>query len=242
MGLGSPTVAELLAHSGFDWLVIETEHSALDAAEVQHMLMAMNGTNAVPIVRVQSSDPVFIQRALDMGAMGIVVPLVKSVAEAQQVVAATRFPPHGTRSFGPLRAGHFTFDSQDYFERANDNILTILILETKGALDSLDAIAALPGIDGLYVGEYDLSLSLGLNPMHLPLQEVDAVIERLLAVARATGIAAGIGVGTPDQLRRRQDQGFTLLGYGPDYIMLAKAAREGVASLHGDRAQDGRTE
>src|SRR5207247_2379515 len=123
-----------------------------------------------------------IQRALDMGAMGIVVPMVKSVAEAQQVVAATRFPPQGTRSFGPLRAGRYTFDSQDYFERANDNILTVLILETKEAVDSLDALAALPGVDGLYVGEYDLSLSLGLNPMRLPLPEIDAVIERLLAV------------------------------------------------------------
>jgi 2-keto-3-deoxy-L-rhamnonate aldolase RhmA len=241
MGLGSPTVAELLAHAGFDWLVIETEHSALDTAEVQHMLMAMNGTNAVPIVRVQSSDPVFIQRALDMGAMGIVVPMVKSVAEAQQVVAATRFPPLGTRSFGPLRAGHYTFDSQDYFERADDNILTILIMETKGTVDNMGAIAALPGIDGFYVGEYDLSLSLGLNPMNLPLAEIEAVIERLLSVARETGIAAGIGASTPDQLRRRRDQGLTLLGYGPDYGMLAAAAREGVASLRGDSAPEGRT-
>jgi 2-keto-3-deoxy-L-rhamnonate aldolase RhmA len=238
MGLGSPTVAELLAYAGFDWLVIETEHSALDAADVQHMLMAMSGTNAVPIVRVQSSNQVFIQRALDIGAMGIVVPLVKSVEEARQVVAATRFPPHGTRSFGPLRAGHFTFDSQDYFERANDNILTILILETRGAVDSLDEIAALPGIDGLYVGEYDLSLSLELNPMHLPLPEIDAVIERLLALTRQTGMAAGIGAGTPDQVRRRRDQGFTLIGYGPEYVMLAGAAREGVASLHGDGSRE----
>jgi 2-keto-3-deoxy-L-rhamnonate aldolase RhmA len=234
MGLGSPTVAELLAHAGFDWLVIETEHSALDIEGVQHMLMAMNGTNAVPLVRVQSSNPVFIQRALDIGAMGIVVPLVSSVAEAQQVVAATRFPPHGTRSFGPLRAGHFTFDSRDYFERADDNILVILILEMKGAVDSLDEIAGIPGIDGLYVGEYDLSLSLGLNPMYLPLPEIDAISERLLAVAGRTGIAAGIGVGTPDQLLRRRDQGFTLLGYGPDYGMLAAAAREGVASFRGE--------
>jgi 2-keto-3-deoxy-L-rhamnonate aldolase RhmA len=239
MGLGSPTVAELLAHAGFDWLVIETEHSAVDIAEVQHMLMAMSGTNVVPLVRVQSSNPVFIQRALDIGAMGIVVPLVNSAAEAQQVVAATRFPPQGTRSFGPLRAGHFTFDSQDYFERADDNILTILILETKGAVDSLEEISALPGIDGLYVGEYDLSLSLGLNPMSLPLPEIDAVIERLLAVAGRTGIAAGIGASTPDQLLRRRDQGFTLLGYGPEYVMLSAAAREGVASFRGDTAQKG---
>jgi 4-hydroxy-2-oxoheptanedioate aldolase len=231
LGLGSPTVAELLGHAGFDWLVIETEHNGLDAAEVQHMLMAISSSEAIPIVRVPSSNPVFIQRALDMGAMGVLVPMVRSVAEAQQVVAATRFPPHGTRSFGPLRATRYTFDSQDYFERANDNILVIFILETKEAAENLGAFAAIPGVDGLFVGEYDLSLSLGLNPMNLPLPEVDAVIDRLLTISRQGGVAAGIGSSTPDQLHHRQSQGFRLLSYAPDYVMLANAARAGVAAL-----------
>ena len=113
------------------------------------------------------------------------------------MVAATRFPPEGTRSFGPLRAARYTFDSEDYFRRANDNILVLFILETREMVEDLEAIAAIRGVDGLYVGEYDLSLSLGLNPMNLPLAQVDAVVDRLLDVARRTGVAAGIGVEQP---------------------------------------------
>ena len=117
MGLGSPTLAEMLAHAGFDYLVVETEHNALDTAEIQQMLMAMNGTDTIPFVRLPSASPVFIQRALDIGAMGIVVPLVKTAAEAEAIVHATRYPPVGSRAFGGLRASHYTFDNQDYFYR-----------------------------------------------------------------------------------------------------------------------------
>ena len=164
VGLGSPNAAELLAHAGFEWLIIETEHSALDSAEIEHMLMAINGAEAVPIVRVPSADPVYIQRALDFGAMGIMVPMVKTVEEAQAVVRATRYPPAGTRGYNPLRAAHYSFDSKDYFYRANDNLLVALILETKEAVQSLEAIASVPGVDVLFLGPFDLCLSLGLDP------------------------------------------------------------------------------
>src|SRR5436190_12615175 len=119
LGLGSPNVAELLSHAGFDWLVIETEHNGLDSAEVEHLLMAMNGADVIPIVRVPSANPVYIQRALDMGALGIMVPMVKSAQEALAIVAATRYPPAGSRSFGPLRASHYSFDNADYLAHAN---------------------------------------------------------------------------------------------------------------------------
>ena len=127
-------MAELMAHAGMDWLVIETEHNALDSAEIQHMLMAMNGSDTIPIVRVPSSNPAFIQRALDMGAMGIMAPSVRTADEARAIVSATRYPPVGTRTWGPLRASEYTFDNADYFHRANDNILVCLILETNEAV------------------------------------------------------------------------------------------------------------
>ena len=104
MGLGSPNLAELLSQVGLDFLVIETEHNGLDSAEVEHMLMAIKGTETIPIVRVPSHDYVFIQRALDMGAMGILVPMLKTAAEVESIVAATRYPPRGTRGWGPMRA------------------------------------------------------------------------------------------------------------------------------------------
>ena len=216
---------------GYDWLLVETEHNGMDTADVQHMLMAMNGTDTIPLVRVPPSDPVFIQRALDIGALGLMVPLVKTAAEAQDIVSATRLPPEGRRSLGPLRASNYTFDNEDYYNRVNDNILVALILETKEAVDNLEEIAAVPGIDALYIGQWDLSLALGLNPLRLPHPEVEAVIERALEVGRKSGVAIGNGARTPEDLRSNQARGFTFLSYGPDYGLLAAAARAGVEAF-----------
>ena len=228
LGLGSPTVAELLAHAGFDWLLIETEHNALDSAEIQQMLMGMSGTDTIPIVRIPSTNPVFIQRALDMGGMGIFVPMIRTADEARGVVRATRYPPEGTRGFGPLRASHYTMDYGDYYYRANDNIVVVLVAETKEFLENAEEIMAVPGVDACYVGGFDMCISLGLDPMKQPHQEIEDAIEQLLAIGRRKGVAVGFGAGTPEQLRRRQAQGLTYLNYGTDYAMLVKAAREGL--------------
>jgi 2-keto-3-deoxy-L-rhamnonate aldolase RhmA len=228
LGLGSPSVAELMAHAGFDWLVIETEHNGLDSAEIEHMLRAIDGTDTVPLVRVPSSSHVYIQRALDMGAMGVVVPMVKTAGEAEKIVRATRLPPDGARSWGPLRASHYTFDTEDYLRRANENILVVLIIETSEAVDNLEAIAAVPGVDVLNLGPWDMSLSLGLDPQKLPLPEVDAILDRMLEAAGRGVVAVGEGAGTPGELRAAQEKGVTFLSYGGDYGLLARAAREGL--------------
>src|SRR4051794_41044869 len=204
IGLGSPNVAELMAHAGFDWLVIETEHNALDTAETQHMLMAMSGTDVVPIVRLPSMSPVYIQRALDIGAMGIVVPLVRTAAEARAVVSATRYPPPGTRSFGALRASHYTYDNEDYFARANDQILTVFIIETREALDNLDEIAAVEGVDVLFIGPADLSIALGESPLNPASDSLEVATRRILELGRRHGVAVGGGASTPDTLRAMQ--------------------------------------
>lgn len=231
MGLGAPTVAEMLAHAGFDFLVIETEHNALDTAEVQQMLMAMNGTDTIPIVRIPSANPVFIQRALDVGAMGVVVPLVKTAEEAEAIVRATRYPPQGSRAFGGLRASHFTFDNDDYFYRANDNLLVALIIETKEAIENIEAIAAVPGIDALMFGYFDLCLSFGLDPMKQPHPEIEAITERVLELGRKTGITVGLTANTPAGIQDLLARGFRFIGYGPDYALLANAVKPGIAKF-----------
>ena len=137
VGLQSPHVAELMGHAGFDFVVVESEHNAIESAEIEHILMAVGNTDSTPIVRIPTSEKVYIQKALDIGAMGIVVPAVKTAEEAGQIVSATRFPPVGGRSWGPLRASKYTFDNEDYLQNANDNILVILIIETAEALDNL---------------------------------------------------------------------------------------------------------
>ena len=232
LGLGSPTVAELMAHAGMDWLVIETEHNALDSAEIQHMLMAIDGTDTVPIVRVPNRDQVFIQRALDMGAMGILVPGVRTADEARDIVSYTRFPPNGVRSWGPLRASAYTLDNDDYLERADDNILVSLILETRDAVENLEEICAVPGVDVLTIGPWDLSLELGLDPRQLPLPEVEQITMRAQQIGRRHGVEIGVSASSPEGLRERQQQGFTFIQYGPDYNLFVNAVTEGVAALN----------
>ena len=231
MGLGSTNMAELLGYAGMDWLVIETEHNGLDGAEIQNMLMAIDGTDTVPIVRIPSSNHVYIQRALDMGAMGICVPHVKTAAEAEAIVASTRLPPEGRRSWGPMRGSKYTFDTEDYFNRINDNILVILILETKEAVDNLEAIAAVPGIDVFMIGPWDLSLSLSVNPNNLPLPEIDAVRDQALAICPQYNVAVGDSCQTPEQLRAFQEKGLTFIAYGPDYSLMVATVRAGLEAF-----------
>lgn len=236
LGLGSPPVAELLAHCGYDWLLVETEHNALDSAQVERMLMAIDGSGAMPMVRVPPSDLFAIQKALDIGGMGIIVPMVKTVEEAEAVVAATRYPPEGTRGFGPLRASRYTLDYEDYLERANQNILVGLLLETAEAVEDLERIASVPGVDLLYMGMWDLSLALGVDPRRQPHPETDAVIDKALQVGRDTGVAIGIGVGSPEDLTHRLEQGFTFLGYGSDYSLLVGGATSAVETFRASQS------
>ena len=231
LGLGSPNVAELMARAGMDWLVIETEHNGLDSAEIQHMLMAMNGSDTVPIVRVPNRDQVYIQRALDMGAMGILVPGVRTADEARAIVSYTRFPPDGVRSWGPLRASDYTLDNDDYLERAGDNILVSLILETRDAVENLEEICEVPGIDVLTIGPWDLSLELGLDPRQLPLQEIEDISRKALEIGRPRGVEIGVSAGTPEGLRERQRQGFTFIQYGPDYNLFVSAVTAGLEAF-----------
>ncbi len=228
LGLGSPHVAELLAHAGYDWLVLETEHSAVDIERVEHMMMAMEGTRANPIVRVATAEPIVIQRALDAGAMGILVPMVRTANEVQAIVDTTRYPPVGKRGFGPLRASRYMQQGREYFREANEKILVSLILETKEALDRLDEIMAVPGLDAIFVGPFDLCLSLGLDPFEQPHAEIEDALVKLVELSRRHGIAAGVGCGSPEELQQRQDQGFTFLAYGTDYMLLEGAARRGL--------------
>ncbi len=231
LGMGSATVAELLGHAGCEWLLIEMEHNGLDMAEVEHILMAIGGTDAVPLVRIPSADPVFIQRSLDIGGMGIAVPMVRTVAEAEAIVSASRYPPHGKRSFGPLRASRYTIEYEEYFERANENVLIMLIIETTEAVENLEEIASVPGIDVLFIGAFDLCLSLGLNPFDMPLPEIEAVMDRALEVGRSSGVAVGAGAGSPEELKALAARGFTFLSYGPDYQLLAKSIQPGVETF-----------
>lgn len=162
LSIPSSFSAEVMAHQGFDWVCIDMQHGVIDYQVALTMLQAIGTTATIPIVRVPWNEPGIIGKVLDAGALGVIVPMVNSVEEARQAVAACRYFPKGARSFGPTRASYYA--GTDYFAGANDQVACIPMIETKQAVDRLDDILAVPGIDAVYVGPADLSITLGLPP------------------------------------------------------------------------------
>jgi 2-dehydro-3-deoxyglucarate aldolase/4-hydroxy-2-oxoheptanedioate aldolase len=192
--LGDPIVAEVLSRVG-DFLWIDAEHNPLTPKVVEAHLMAAALAGCPSIVRVPVGDTNFVKHVLDAGADGIIAPQVRSADEARRMVAACRYPPAGTRGFGPRRAGEFG-EAVDlaYPERANSAVLAFVMLEDVGALADLDAILALPGLDGVVIGPADLSASLGhIGELDHP--EVQRAITRVIEATRSSGLMLGVGMG-----------------------------------------------
>src|SRR6266545_3811876 len=152
--------AEVMAHAGFDWLCVDMQHGVIGYQVAVTMLQAISTTETVPFVRVPWNEQGTIMKALDAGAYGVVVPIVNTAAEAAAAVAACRYPPLGIRSHGPIRAA--LYGGRDYIARGNDEVLCIVQVETKESVENLDEILAVSGVDAVYIGPADLSLSLGL--------------------------------------------------------------------------------
>ena len=178
--------AEIMAHQGWDSLTIDLQHGLVDYQKAVDMLTAISTTNTVPVARVPWNEPGMLMKVLDAGAYAVICPMVSTRAEAQSLVAATHYPPRGTRSFGPLRATLYGGD--DYQAQANDTVVVFAMIETKQALDNLDDILSVPGLDAVYIGPIDLSLALGCTPTF---DDVDApvaeAIDHILARPRRTG-------------------------------------------------------
>lgn len=204
-----PLTARRIAHGGPEYVCIDMQHGTADYGAVLRMLMAMEGAPAVPIVRVPWNEPGIIGRVLDAGAMGVIVPMVNTVDQANAAVSSCFYPPGGSRSNGPVIAAQAL--GPDYAAEADDNIVCVPMIETAEAVANLDDIAAVPGIDAFYVGPADLSRSLGLPPT---LEQNDPTfveaIARIVEVARSAGIAPGIH-STPALSAERIDFGFQMV-------------------------------
>lgn len=189
VNFGHTDVAELLSHLEFDYILLDMEHTSIDLSILQRMMQAMSGSSCVPIVRPPTNDPVVIKRILDIGAYGIVIPMVNSREEAKNAVRACKYPPEGIRGYGPRRAGLF---DPSYFETANDEILVMVIIETWKAVENIDEILSVKGIDMCDIGHNDLSIDMGLG---IPLQWdnprfLDAY-ERVVKAAKKYGVVYG---------------------------------------------------
>lgn len=238
LSLANVHTAELLANAGFDWLCVDLQHGLLDYGDLRSMLPAISTTPTVPIVRVHRNDGGDIGKVLDAGAMGVIVPMVNTPAEAAAAVAACRYAPVGSRSFGPVRAG--LYGGRGYAEEANDQIACIVMIETQQALDDVDAIVATPGVDGVYIGPADLAISLGLPLSSIAADERHlAAVTRIQDACRAAGVAAGIHtIGLADA-QRRLAAGFHFVTLGSDAGFLMQAATADLAAARRTTTTEG---
>jgi len=226
--IGHPAVADVLASEDFDFVVLDGEHSENTIEDLAAGVRAIEASDgdADPVVRVGSSDAAEIRRVLDLGVAGVVVPQIESIAEARDAVEAAHYPPEGVRGVAGGRASGYGSDLADYVETANDRVATMLQIETPGAVDDVDAIAALDGLDALFVGPADLSARLGVfGEFDSP--EFQGAIEAVTAAAETEGIPVGTLATTPEEVTvRRDDWGMDFVVAGTDVGYLRAGARE----------------
>ncbi len=228
--LCSNLAAEVIAGAGFDWILLDTEHAPNDLSQVMGQLQAMTGGTATSVVRPAWNDTVLIKRILDLGAQSLLVPFVQTPEEARAAVAATRYPPRGTRGVASIHRGNRFARVKDYFQRAHEEICVIVQIETGAALQNIEAIAAVEGVDGLFIGPSDLSAALGHlgNPVH---PEVRAAIEEAGRRIRKSGKAAGILAPVEADARHWLMNGFNVTAVGSDLNLLARTSEELAAKF-----------
>jgi 4-hydroxy-2-oxoheptanedioate aldolase len=233
LSFGSVPLAERLATLGFDWLTIDLEHSATNHETAGLMAMVIAARGGVPLVRVPSSIDDHIKRALDLGAYGIVAPMVTTAEQARAVVASCKYPPEGVRSLAGGRNDlAFETDSATYFAQANQQISVIVQVEHPRALQNIDEILAVPGVDCAFVGPQDLSGTLGCTPMlESPDPRFQEALEVILGAARKHGVATGIMVATAEQANRRAEQGFQMIALTNEVRLITTAIGEVVRQL-----------
>ncbi len=227
--LPSSEIAELVAGSGFDWLFLDMEHGLLDFAAAQRMIQAAAG-RCPCIVRVPTNDGLLISKALDTGADGIIFPHVNSAAEAEACVRAAKYPPQGVRSIGIARAQGYGQRLADDIATANEKVFLIAQAEHIDAARAIDEILAVPGIDAVFIGPYDLSASLGI-PGQVGAGSVAEAIETIRSAALRRGIPAGIFAGSAETAQSAIGRSFNFVCVATDTLLLADASRRLLAAL-----------
>jgi 2-keto-3-deoxy-L-rhamnonate aldolase RhmA len=231
LGLGSPLGAELLGRAGFDWLVVDLEHGAATESELLAHLTAIEVTGTAAIVRPQSGERLRIGRALDLGAAGIVVPRLDTADQAREAVTFLRYPPDGIRGVATrVRGAGLGVVGHAEVKRLNERVVGIIQIESVGGLRDADAIAAIDGVDVLFVGPADLTHSLGI-PGQFGHEDYLGALDRVVAACRAHGKAAGILVYDTAVVPRLLEIGFTFVGIGSDAAFVASEARRFLAAV-----------
>jgi 2-keto-3-deoxy-L-rhamnonate aldolase RhmA len=225
VNFGTPDSSEILAHMGLDWLVFDTEHGPWTIETVQQQIQATARTEVVPIVRVAWNDPVMIKRVLDIGAYGVIVPWVNTKEDAVKAVRAARYPPRGIRGCGPRRAALYGLRRREYLDVADDLVMVIVQVETEEAVNNLEDILSVEGIDAIFVGPADLASSLGLlgQPRH---PKTLKTIDRILELGKKFKVPVGIYSLGPDYNKIMIEKGFQFVVLGSDMSFMIHGLRE----------------
>ena len=233
--IGNPFTAEIMAAQGYDSVTIDVQHGALDYSSALPMLQAMRASGVVPMARVPWMEPGIIMKVLDAGAYGVICPMVSTAAQAAEFVGYMRYPPLGQRSFGPTRVSFAA--GTDYWPEADSELLAFAMIETAQGMENLDAIAATPGLDGIYVGPADLTLGLAQGRLAPGFDreepEMIAALRQIVAACKANGIRAALHCGTPEYAARAIGWGFDMTTVSGDSRLLAAGAAASIATFRG---------
>ncbi len=218
--LGSSVTAEIAGASGFDWVLLDIEHGSGTLGALIHQLQGVGCTDAQPIVRIAANEAPRFKRVLDMGARGVMVPYVGTAGEATRAVESMRYPPHGIRGVAKLhRATRYGAKFEEYVSRADEELLLIVQIETAQAVENAEEIAAVDGVDVLFIGPLDLTTNLGIRG-RLDHELFDSAMTRVAAAATDAGKASGILLLDPDDVRRAVERGYTFVAVGSDTGMV----------------------
>jgi 4-hydroxy-2-oxoheptanedioate aldolase len=240
VGSGSPTVAEIMAHAGFDFVILDTEHGPGGIDETINLLRAIQASDTPAVVRVPAHDPVWLKRVLDAGADSLMVPMIESAEEAEALVRACRYPPAGRRGYaaGAVRASTYGFEP-DYMHKANDNLLLLAQIESKDTVPQAGAIARVDGIDMVFIGPNDLAGSIGLlEQLHDP--RVQALVKQIEDAVRPTGKPLGTVPSSASTWAELFDRDYRMVTGGGDVPYLRQAASESVAAYKAYREGSGK--
>ena len=228
--IGHPAVAEVLANAGFDWIAADMEHTDIDNAAFANLARGMYGRGVSPWARVGQNDTLAIRQVLDLGAQGVIVPLVHTAEDAERAVAAAKYPPRGVRGFCFSRMNSWGKDFDAYVANANDDIAVVVMIESREGVENIDDILAVDGVDGVFIGPYDLSGSCGV-PGQTGHELVQAGCRRVADACRAAGRAAGLHVVIPTEtaITKAIKDGFTFIALGVDTVFLGAGARDAMA-------------
>lgn len=225
--IGHCSIAEIMAQAGFDWLVVDMEHSVISLEKAQEIIQVIEAYNVIPLVRLSANDPVQIARLMDAGAYGVIVPRVNTRADAQKAVSAVKYPPLGNRGIGLARAQKYGQGFDEYNKEVNEKSTVIVQIEHIDAVNNLGEILSVPGVDGFFIGPYDLSASLGIPGDFTNPKMVDAV-DRIHTISKQLDKASGIHIVQPskDELKKRLEEGFKFIALSLDSVYLGNSCRE----------------